>query len=218
MPFHVDGLAVLAMGVFAAVHSLAASLMVKNLVASWCGERARAIWYRPMFLLQSLACTTLLVYVIAGRSSLPVWSIDSPWAWGMRVGQGFCLLLMIDCARRVGFAAMLGVPGLAAWWKGQVFCPREPEAQGPRMDGSEVAAYGLFRWSRHPLNFLAIPLLWLQPVMTEAMLSACALATVYLVIGSWHEEIRLLRLYGAPYRRYRDSGVAFLVPWRSRKS
>src|ERR1043165_3691630 len=136
----------------------------------------------------------------------------------MRAGQGICLLLMIDCARRVGIAAMLGVPGLVAWWKGQALCPREPEAQGPKVEGSGVVAGGLFRWSRHPLNFLAIPLLWLQPVMTEDMMSACALATVYLVVGSWHEELRLLRLYGAPYRRYRESGVAFLVPWRSRKS
>jgi hypothetical protein len=48
--------------------------------------------------------------------------------------------------------------------------------------------------------------------MTVKLLAFNLAATVYLIVGSWHEEARLRAAYGRPYERYRDSGTPFYWP------
>ncbi len=48
--------------------------------------------------------------------------------------------------------------------------------------------------------------------MLLALVAFSALATVYLVAGSRHEEARLRAAYGAEYEAYRRSGVPFYWP------
>jgi protein-S-isoprenylcysteine O-methyltransferase Ste14 len=74
---------------------------------------------------------------------------------------------------------------------------------------------GPFRWSRHPLNFWMVPLLWLTPRMTIKLATFNALMTAYLIIGSLHEEARLGEVYGEAYDQYQASGVNFFVPFTS---
>jgi methanethiol S-methyltransferase len=71
---------------------------------------------------------------------------------------------------------------------------------------------GPFRWSRHPLNFWPLPILWLHPRMTTNLLAFNAAATIYLVIGSVHEEARLRNAYGTDYIAYQQSEVPFYLP------
>ncbi len=48
--------------------------------------------------------------------------------------------------------------------------------------------------------------------MTVRLLAFNAVATLYLVVGSIHEERRLLAAYGPAYAAYRRSGVPFYLP------
>ena len=48
--------------------------------------------------------------------------------------------------------------------------------------------------------------------MWRPMLEVAA-ANVYLVLGSRHEEARLLRAYGDRYEAYQQSGVPFYASW-----
>jgi methanethiol S-methyltransferase len=57
-----------------------------------------------------------------------------------------------------------------------------------------------------------LPILWLNPRMTTNLLAFNAAATIYLVIGSAHEEARLRNAYGANYIAYQQSEVPFYVP------
>lgn len=70
---------------------------------------------------------------------------------------------------------------------------------------------GPFRYSRHPLNVAPLPVFWLQPLMTTRLLGFNVVATMYLVLGSLHEERRLGRAYGARYRRYLEGGTPFYL-------
>ena len=98
-------------------------------------------------------------------------------------------------------------------WLGDGPVSPEPEAQGPVLDREGLAnPKGPFTASRHPLNFSPLPILWLWPRMTTSLLAFNAAATVYLFIGSKHEESRLREAYGESYDAYRECGVPFFLP------
>jgi hypothetical protein len=48
--------------------------------------------------------------------------------------------------------------------------------------------------------------------LTTNLLAFNSAATVYLVIGSLHEEARLREAYGEEYKAYLGSGVPFYLP------
>ncbi len=73
---------------------------------------------------------------------------------------------------------------------------------------------GLHRYVRHPLYSGAFLILW-GGVTGDFELATAIWASLYLLIGAWFEERRLLRLYGAEYAEYRHRVPAF-VPWRGR--
>ena len=54
--------------------------------------------------------------------------------------------------------------------------------------------------------------------MTSSLLAFNLAATVYLIIGSIHEESRLLHLHCDKYERYRSSAVPFYWPQPNRKA
>ena len=57
-----------------------------------------------------------------------------------------------------------------------------------------------------------MPILWLWPRMTTSLLAFTTAATIYLMLGSLHEEARLREAFGDKYQAYRNSGVAFYFP------
>ncbi|HYG91914.1 MAG TPA: isoprenylcysteine carboxylmethyltransferase family protein [Azospirillum sp.] len=73
---------------------------------------------------------------------------------------------------------------------------------------------GANRWVRHPLYAGALAMLW-GGVVDERSLATAVWATLYLLVGMRHEERKLLVLYGASYRAYREK-VPALIPWRGR--
>ena len=70
------------------------------------------------------------------------------------------------------------------------------------------------RHVRHPWYFLALLLIWTQP-MDAAFLLSALVWTVYLLIGLRFEEQKLVRQFGEAYRRYQQRVPALLPrPWR----
>jgi protein-S-isoprenylcysteine O-methyltransferase Ste14 len=91
-----------------------------------------------------------------------------------------------------------------------------PEAQGPPIGSNdEMVRKGAFRFIRHPGNLGALGFFLFLPRMTENRAVLVVLVTLYVVLGSVHEEYRLQSAYGATYERYRRV-VPFLVPRRPR--
>jgi steroid 5-alpha reductase family enzyme len=131
----------------------------------------------------------------------------------VRGGQVLALCHLYTGAREVGLLRITGVDSMLLGMRG-IAVPDAPVAQGPEADivTGTLSAGGPFRWSRHPLNFWAVPLFWLTPKLTTGRLAFNILATLYLVLGSWHEELRLHQAYGRRYRAYERSGVPFFLP------
>jgi hypothetical protein len=197
---------------FGLVHSALASRAAKRAAARTFGERNRNGLYRVFYLGQSLATFGLLAAYIRRQPSRELYRVEGPLAFLLHAAQAGALVYATSAAGQVGLRRITGLESFLAWL-GDGPVPPEPEAQGPALDyeGRRHAA-GPFAWSRHPLNFAPVPVFWLHPRMTTSLLAFNAAATVYLVLGSLHEEARLRDAYGDDYLAYLNSSVPFYVP------
>jgi methanethiol S-methyltransferase len=199
---------------FALLHSALASRTAKESAARLAGRRQRNGLYRIFYLAQSVTTLVGLLLYLAHQPDRMLYQVRGPWARLLNLGQLGGLLLATYAATQIGVTRVLGLASVVAWLQGKDTVPPEPEAQGPARAGDgELRATGPFAWSRHPLNFAPLPVFWLMPRMTSKLLAFNLVATIYLVLGSLHEEARLRHAYGPEYEAYRRSGTPFYVPW-----
>lgn len=201
---------------FGLVHSALASHGAKRVVESAIGTRWRNAAYRPLYIAQSVVTLAALAAIVSRAPYRTLYRARGAPAALLHALRGAGLVWAFGGARRVGLSRITGLAGLVAWARGAETVPREPEAQGPSPDeAGELDTGGPFALSRHPLNLSPLPVLWLVPRMTTRWLAFAATCTVYLVVGSRHEEVRLRAVYGRRYERYRRS-VPFYLPGRGR--
>ncbi len=202
-----------ATALFAIVHTALASRRAKAAASRYLSQRNRNALYRPFYLAQSAVTIAILIAYIRSLPNKTVYELRGPVAWPLRLGQIAGLVWATAAARQVGFLEILGLRGLIDLANGRQLILPEPEAQGPALgpDGT-LRLMGPFRVTRHPLNLAPLPVMWLNPRMTENLLAFNVISTLYLILGSWHEEIRLRSAYGEAYVSYETSDVPFYVP------
>lgn len=61
---------------------------------------------------------------------------------------------------------------------------------------------GWYRYMRHPLYFLSLLFMVLNPVMTVQWLLLLCCSLIYFIAGAFIEEKRLLEFFGDEYRDY----------------
>ena len=188
---------------FAGIHSLLASDAAKRVAVRFMGLDGRRR-YRAAYNAQAVA-TSLGLYLWLRR--LPndelVYHFRGVAACAMRAGQVAAGVQLARCVYAVGILNFLG------------FSPEGEsiEAQGPaRRENGTLIVTGPFKTQRHPTNFWPMFVLWLQPRMTYAGLAFSVVASLYLYVGSIHQEHRLGRAYGDAYVEYRAAGVPFFFP------
>jgi methanethiol S-methyltransferase len=71
--------------------------------------------------------------------------------------------------------------------------------------------HGFYRHVRHPLYTFGLMILWLSPRVTINSFIVYLSLTVYIIIGAYFEERKLLREYGQEYADYR-SMTPMLIP------
>jgi len=196
---------------FGLVHSALASRAAKHMAGRALGERRRDGGYRLFYVVQSCAAFGALLAWGARQPARTVWRLHGPGAVLARAGQVAGAVQLLAGLREIGPLRWAGIDHLRAWQHGEPM-PPALGAQGPerRPDGS-LTTGGPFRHSRHPLNFAALPLFWCTPHLTSRRLGFNLAATVYLVLGSLHEENRLRALHGDDYRAWAGR-VPFFVP------
>lgn len=201
---------------FAALHSGLAAMASKRTAAALVCERRRDAGYRTFFIAQSLLSFAALTAWTARLPRQTLYCVRGPLAGVLRLGQLAGLAVLLAGARESGIAQLSGGANLAAFRRGERI-PAGPAAQGPEMrENGTLACGGPYRWSRHPLNFAALPVIWLTPRLTTRRLGFNLVASVYFFLGSIHEEARLERTYGDAYRTYR-ARVPFFLGLRERR-
>ena len=85
--------------------------------------------------------------------------------------------------------------------------------EGRRPEPQRFAISGPYRWTRHPLYFFSLLLIWSCPDLTTDRLFFNVLWTTWIYVGTVLEERDLVAEFGDAYRRYQRS-VPRLIPWK----
>lgn len=180
---------------FGAAHSVLASETAKRLTRALFGRLER-LAYNLIAILHFAATVAAGRFLLGGSAVQPFELpplVQASMGAALVAGAGLILLALrhYDLRRFAGIA-------------------RVGEGEGPEALHTE----GLHRFVRHPLYSGAF-LLLIGGATDPFGLATCLWASLYLVIGTWFEERRLIGLYGDAYRRYRAAVPAF-IPWRGR--
>ena len=196
---------------YGAVHSFLASSVAKQGFAKIAGERARNGLYRPLYIGQALLGTFAAAAVFLGLPDRELYQVRKPLAWALNFVQLAGVGLLLRAVSVTGFARMIGLPQLLAYLRGEAPAP-EYEAQGPPPQAlNHPERLGPFGWVSHPDNLPIILVVWAFPKMTVNRLTLALWASLYAVVGSWHEDARLEGAYGEAFARYRRA-TPMLVP------
>ncbi len=198
--------ATVAFGVF---HSLLCLPQTKKGAQKVFGPRFGRGFYRLFFNLQSLVTTGALVLLIVSRPARVVYSAPK-WArpihWLLQLAS---LFVAVWSVKELRFRRFSGAQGALDALKDEPEIA-QPETQTPDGgDGLELER-GPYKWSRHPLEWAPLVLLWATPMLKTNWIGFNLAATFYMIAGVFAEEKRLVAKSGDKYRAYQQRvGVVF---------
>lgn len=198
---------------YAGIHTLLASRPAKKVATRLLGERLRNALYRPFYNAQSVTGLVLLGVYVARQPARELYQAQGFTRVALRVGQAGSVCILLVSITQIGWGRFTGLSNLIALLRGETYIAREPESQAAILgaDG-KMKAVGTFRVSRNAVNFIFLPLLWLNPRQTDRAVLFNSIITVYLVLGSYHSEARMRARYGKAMEEYQKSGVPFFIP------
>ena len=195
-------LIILATFIYSAIHSLLASLGVKNFVRQKWGPNTDQ-WYRLAYNIFAGISFLPILGLLAILEDRPLYQISGPWVILTSIGQLIGVIVILLGIWQTNAGEFLGLV--------QIF--REPSTT----PNQGLIITGIYRWVRHPLYFGGFLILWFTPIMTVNLLSLYVLLSLYLVIGARLEEKRLIHEFGECYRAYQKQTPQLIPKLKSRK-
>ncbi|MDF2439271.1 MAG: NnrU protein, partial [Abditibacteriota bacterium] len=140
---------------FALWHSLLCSRVAKEGAQRWLGERRGKALYRLFFNAQSFPTSGALVLFILRQPARTLYDQRGTARVACWFGQAACLLIGWHALHDIGPNHFAGLESLQKLRDDKPFI--EPEAQGPPLEPDKrVRVTGVYRWSRHPLEWAPI--------------------------------------------------------------
>jgi protein-S-isoprenylcysteine O-methyltransferase Ste14 len=175
------------------IHSILASLSFKSFLVNFLGKSLMR-GYRLFYNIFSLITFLPILYLVATLPNAPLYSVPAPVSYGMLLGQGLGAVLLIVGILQTDTLSFVGLR--------QLVREETPAA---------LVTNGLYRLVRHPLYTAGLLFLWLSPQVTVNSFTLYVAATIYILIGAYFEERKLLREFGAAYAEYK-SKTPMLIP------
>ena len=112
----------------------------------------------------------------------------------MFAGQGLAVIFLIIGVVQTDALSFIGLH--------QIFEEEKP---------AQLLTSGLYRFMRHPLYTFGLLVLWLTPRVTVNLFTFYLGLTVYIIVGAYFEERKLLREFGQAYEDY-ERVTPMLIP------
>ena len=184
----------LAILLWGAIHSIIASLAFKAWLKNLAGNSMMR-GYRLFYNVFSLVSFLPILYLVAALPDTPLYSVPAPISYALNLGQGLAAILLLLGVLQTDTLSFVGLRQLV----------EEPRP-------APLVTRGLYRLVRHPLYTAGLLFLWLSPQATVNSFTLYVGATIYILIGAYFEERKLLREFGAAYAEYK-SKTPMLIPW-----
>lgn len=152
-------------------------------------------WYRLAYNAFAVISAIPIVILYKLLPDQPLYVIPAPFAFAMLFIQGLAFVLLVIGVLQTGAFDFAGLYALID--------------RNPKTD--VLVTDGLYRYMRHPLYTAGLLFIWFSPVMTLNQLTLYATFTLYILIGAYFEERKLLKDFGEAYADYR-SRTAMLIP------
>ncbi|MCZ7381167.1 MAG: isoprenylcysteine carboxylmethyltransferase family protein [Candidatus Methanoperedens sp.] len=180
--------------IFIIIHSALAADYIKNKAKRLLGERYR--FYRMIYTLISILTfvPAFLLWIKYSGSTPLVYSIPR-WAFPLIIlARALALGIFVYASYQTDILVFTGLK--------------------QTHEKSILITNGAYGIVRHPLYSSGILLLITKMEMSRLDLIAVLLVSIYLIIGAYIEERRLLSIFGDEYRRYRQQVSMFIpVKW-----
>ncbi len=184
---------ILSIALWGIVHSIMASLGFKELLRRTLGNGFMRA-YRLLYNIFSVVSFAPILYLTVVLPNQDLYQITRPWSYFMLAGQALSVLFL--------FVAVLQTDTLSFVGLRQLF---EEENDG------RLVTSGFYRFIRHPLYTFSLLFLWLSPSVSLNSFILYVALTVYILVGAFFEERKLLRVFGREYEEYR-SVTPMLIP------
>ena len=136
-------------------------------------------------------CLSLLLLIFAWqRTPVVVWRLEGWTAWPVCVGYFLSWAGLFYSLSLTGYGWQTGWTPFWAWFWRLPAPPRRFKEQGA------------YRWLRHPVYLAFLGQIWLTPTATLDRFLMMLILTVYVAVGSWLKDQRLLFYLKDTYRSY----------------
>lgn len=179
---------------YGAIHSFMASNYFKNFAAKMLGKYFR--FYR---LIYNILAFMLLIPIFSLK-----FSMGKEVLWQVSVYQSIIGKFIIIC----------GVLLIAKALQGYDLFEFSGFDFNKSQEKNEFKSDGLLKYMRHPIYFGILIFVWgmfLVEASTRSLTSAIAV-TIYLFIGIYFEEKKLIEVFGEKYKKYQQD-VPMLIPF-----
>jgi len=167
------------------VHSLTASLGFKDMLLRVLGNSATK-FYRLSYNLFSVISIAPIFYLILELPDKNLYQIPSPWNYIMLAGQGISVVLLLVAVLQTDVLSFVGLR--------QLFQEVQP---------GKLVTSGFYRMVRHPLYTFGLLALWLSSSVSVNSFVVYLALTIYILVGIYFEERKLLREFGQAYADYK---------------
>lgn len=180
------------------VHSVLASYGFKHFVRKMVGAPAFYRLYRLSYNLFAMASFLPIILMLITFPGRLLYSIPSPWVYATTIAQGLAAFALIAGVMQTGVWEFSGLAQLS---------PAYGDSKPARL-----VVDGLYAYVRHPLYFAGLVFIWLSPEMSVTQLVLWLGLSLYIIIGAYFEERKLLKDFGAAYAEYKTK-TPMLIPY-----
>jgi len=187
---------------FGFVHSIMISHFFKEILIKFTGKAFETYFYRIVYNLISLVIYLKIVYFV--KSSTETFLLPRPLIYIFAIISLAGFLIAVIAFFQTNVLEFLGIRQV---W--MFFAKGEKESK-ELFGYDKLVADGMFRFVRHPMYFGVSLVFMFNPFISTLTLIDRICAVSYLIIGTFFEEKRMLRVFGVKYKLYKEDVPRFL--------